>query len=155
AMLPHEALLFFLPAGFVRGVEGRDYVRVWVSNKTVVRGTPFIYRPAVVGKGESGVEFIANDGVTSLSQRVSRADLDRDGWEAFKDTRASMVDDDVVALESLIKIIFGTLALINAAPGTLERRPVPAALRKRRGPPESTTWLVGRTVKIDQRLVAA
>src|SRR5690606_27643565 len=43
----------------------------------------------------------------------------------------------------------------NAAPGTLERRPVPAALRKRRGPPESTTWLVGRTVKIDQRLVAA
>lgn len=163
--LPHPSIFMVLPEGFVRGVEGRSYTRVWVSAATVTAGRGTVVLsiddgiPQELPGVEMGVEIMAQDGTHTLSVRVSSAALAAGGWRELDriqegDAAAPSAPDDRDALAAIERIVFGVLAFVNSSPGSVRREDTTQS-RRASDIGGIATWSIGRDVVIDKRIVDA
>lgn len=105
---------------------------------------------------DTAIHIHASDGTRVLETWIDRKGL---SWDAFDDLPDDVTDDaDRAARHALRQIVFGTIAYINAVEGAMEQRFAPSPTKKTKKPDDkvrASHWTVGRTIKIDPRLVAA
>jgi hypothetical protein len=149
--LPFPALLIDVPSGFVRGAEGGDYTKIHVQERQR-------------GDGSRALSVKATDGEYCLAHTVEAASLT---WEEVERELADDgpphhgyvaidSDEDRLALRTVMRITLGMLGYVSAVRDAVAphaghqppRRPVTEA----HAVPH---WQVGRTVRVDPRLVQA
>jgi hypothetical protein len=99
------------------------------------------------------LHIYASDGTHSLTTMIERKGLT---WASFDDLPSGVNDDtDQEVQQTLRQIVFGALAYTSTVERSVEPRDPTATKRKPSDKPRATHWTVGRTIKIDPRLVRA
>ncbi|HSX22901.1 MAG TPA: hypothetical protein VLE97_09030 [Gaiellaceae bacterium] len=103
---------------------------------------------------DTAIHIYASDGARVLETWIDRKDLT---WDAFDDLPDTVEDDvDKQARHVLRRIVFGAIAYTNAVEGSMEERFAPAKKKPAAEAKEKAKhWTIGRTIKIDPKLVAA
>lgn len=183
--LPFSGMLFMISDGFAKGAEGTSYTKIHVTEMAATHRAVFdsgqqvasalgdlspsqiseVLRgaekeassapPSLLGRDESKtmIHIHASDGA-----RVLETWIDREGltWNAFDDLPDTVTEDaDKQARHALRQIVFGTLAYVNAVEGSVEPRFAEPKKRNTESKTRAKHWAVGRTIKIDPKLVNA
>jgi hypothetical protein len=183
--LPFRGILMLVPDGFARGAEGSSYTRIHVTeiprkdlrqldamNKVVEALQDFspdergeVLRELTIGRPSSlltpkapdpddtAIHIYASDGAHVLDTVIERRGLTWDAFDALPDEVTEEADQ--AARRALRQIVFGTLAYVSAVDRELAEPAVPSG--KSRGSKDATPtrWQIGRTIKIDPKLVRA
>ena len=183
--LPFAGMLFMVSDGFAKGAEGTSYTKIHVTEMprhdrtmlkageqlhdilkdfsrkeiTEIMGTLKDVPPRLAAdrdESDTVIHIHASDGTRVLETWIDRKDLT---WDAFDELPDDVTEDaDKAARHALRQIVFGTIAYVNAVDGAMEQRfvePQAKKTKKTDGKPRAKHWTVGRTIKIDRRLVAA
>ena len=102
---------------------------------------------------DTAIHIYACDGARVLETWIDRKNL---SWDAFDDLPDTVTDDvDKQARHALRQIVFGAIAYTNAVEGSVEERFEPSKKSKASPKQRAKHWTIGRTIKIDPKLVAA
>lgn len=138
--LPFRGLLVFLPDGFARDGDG-SFTKLHVST--------------LRGDDEIGdiLEIVAVSGTRAVSTAAALRDISIDGLAAFNDSR-DCGEADRVAMETVRRIVLGTVGYLAMTPGARAERVAPRK-RDRATIAVPKFWDVGRDVRLDPNLVRA
>jgi len=104
-------------------------------------------------EGDTAIHIYASDGTRVLETWIDRKNL---SWDAFDDLPDSVTEDaDKAARHALRQIVFGAIAYTNAVEGSVEERFEPSKKPKGAAKERAKHWTIGRTIKIDPKLVTA
>lgn len=102
---------------------------------------------------DTAIHIHASDGTRVLETWIDRKDL---SWDAFDDLPDDVTEDaDKQARHALRQIVFGAIAYTNAVEGSVEERFGEPKKKIAATKVRAKHWTIGRTIKIDPKLVAA
>ena len=152
----HTGLIARAHAGIDKDIEAfnsADVGALRMASATITR--PGSKSSLITPPTPSGVLHIyATDGTNALSTTIERDGL---SWDSF-DEIPNLVDDDAdrQASQTLRRIVFGALAYATVVERALEPRTTEPRKRGAGGSAQSPKhWDIGRTIRLDQRLVRA
>jgi len=181
--LPFSGMLLMISDGFAKGAEGTSYTKIHVTEVPRLDRSMLEAREKVWGvlknlppakasevlrdlkenpgpksligddPGDTAIHIYASDGVRVLETWIDRKGLTWDAFDALPD--AVTEDADKQARHALRQIVFGAIAYTTAVEGSLEDRFVEPKKKGAASKPRAKHWTIGRTIKIDPKLVAA
>lgn len=143
--LPFGGILLTISDGFAVGAEGTSYTKIHVAEVADCRelATPGAEKqPALV--------IYASDGVHLLCTVARRGDLSWEALEALPDDVEA--DTDKEARQTIQRIVFGAIAYATTVEGAITTR-FPSFKKKVQKERALAHWTIGRTIKIDPKLV--
>jgi hypothetical protein len=151
--LPFPAVLVTIPSGFATGNEGGHYTKVHVLERSYGDGS----RVIVVQATDGACCLVSSIRTAGLTWDVVERSFDDDGTPMPGYARVDGEADDT-AQRTVARIVFGLLGYMGAVKDAATRREVqrkPKRAPTAKPPPTVAHWDVGRTIKIDPRLVQA
>ena len=102
---------------------------------------------------DTAIHIYASDGTRVLETWIDRKELT---WDAFDDLPDTVTEDaDKACRHALRQIVFGAIAYTNAVEGSVEERFEQKPKGKDASKLRAKHWTIGRTIKIDPKLVTA
>jgi len=182
--LPFAGMLLMISDGFAKGVEGSSYTKIHVTEvprlhrsmlgaveklhdllkdlppavasevMQDLRNKPQLHNSLVTeDPGDTVIHIYASDGTRVLETWIERKGLT---WDAFDDLPDTVTEDaDKQARHALRQIVFGAIAYTNAVEGSMEERFGEPKKKQAETKLRAKHWTVGRTIKIDPKLVSA
>lgn len=152
--LPFEGLLLTIPSGLAVGANNCQYTKIHLSNSNA-----YLENDEVID--EKIIQIQATDGENVLELNILYSELTAGGWGAIEalptDDDNTVADpEDHRAAQTIRHIVFNTLSYIHAIPDSVQ--PVERERAKRKDKKVVATpkiFDVGRTVRIDSKLIAA
>lgn len=155
--LPFRGILMMIPDRFAVGGDGGHFTKVHVCELQEVtsehRGEEWVIKDA---SGPRLVDIKATDGSLWMITTVRADDLSSLGTAALEALPTAHLDSeaDQHAMDTVRRIVLGTLAYLSSAEGALTRKE-PTGKQRSGDAPGPKRWDVARTVRIDPRLVQA
>lgn len=130
-----------------------DARREVLRELTIARPSSLL-TPKAPDPDDTAIHIYASDGAHVLDTVIERKGLTWDVFDALPDEVTEEADQ--AARRALRQIVFGTLAYVNAVDRELAAPTAPPS-GKSHGPkdPIATRWQIGRTIKIDPKLIRA
>ena len=138
--LPFRGLLLLLPDGFARDGDG-SFTKLHVSTLSG-------------GEGGDILEIVAVSGARAVQTAAYMRDVAVDGVAAFEDDR-DCGEADMVAMETVRRIVLGTVGYLAMAPTGRVERETSQRRRERAGRASPKIWDLGREIRLDPNLVRA